>query len=71
MKVCTKCGDKFSGEEISEWRSEHEAFSDHPFICPDCYDRFQRMDLEDQFSVLMNDDIPSGLDATKPGCVVV
>lgn len=50
---CTKCGDRFISEEVSEWRSEHEAFSMHPFICPDCYDRLQRMDLEDQFEDLM------------------
>ena len=71
MHICTKCGDKFSGEEISELKAEHEAFSMHPFICPDCYDRLQRMDLEDQFSVLMDDDIPSGLDANTLGCAVI
>ncbi|MBQ9609360.1 MAG: hypothetical protein IJV15_07960 [Lachnospiraceae bacterium] len=72
MHICTKCGDKFSGEEIRELKSEHESFSMHPFICPDCYDRLQRVDLEDQFSILMNDaDIPSGLDADTLGCCVI
>ena len=54
MKKCTVCGDKFLWEEISEWRSEHEQFSMSPFICPDCYDKLQRKDLEDQFDELMD-----------------
>ena len=53
MQKCTICGDRVLGEEISEWRSEHEAFSLHPLICPDCYDRLNRKDLEDQFDELM------------------
>lgn len=55
MKRCVKCGDTFSGEEISELQAEGERFSFHPFICPDCYDNFQRKDLEDQFKQLMED----------------
>lgn len=53
MKICIKCKDQFSGEEISEWRAEHEIFSTNPFMCPDCYDIFIRQDLEDQFLELM------------------
>lgn len=56
MNHCTKCGDKFTREEVHELKAEHEAFSIHPFICPDCYDRLQRLNLEVQFSVLMSDD---------------
>ena len=52
MMVCTKCKEKFTGEEISELRAMHEPMSMHPFMCPDCYDRFMRQDLEDQFSEL-------------------
>lgn len=48
MSTCTKCGEKYSWEEVAEWQSEHEDFCSHPFICPDCYDRFQRQDLEGQ-----------------------
>lgn len=55
MRTCTVCGDRFLGEEISEWRSEREPFSDRPFICPDCYDRkFSHKDLEDQMEELMD-----------------
>lgn len=53
MKTCVKCGDRFSGEEISEWRADGEQYSTQPFMCPDCYDTFSRQDLEDQFSELM------------------
>jgi len=53
MMKCTRCGEKYTGEEVSEWRAEHEAFSRSPFICPDCYDTLSRMDLEDQFNELI------------------
>lgn len=55
MYKCTKCGEKYIGEEVSEWRSEKEQFSLRPFICPDCYDRLRMMDLEDQFKDLMEE----------------
>lgn len=53
MKICVGCKGRYTGEEISELRSEGEQFSMNPFMCPDCYDRFQRQDLEDQFSELL------------------
>lgn len=53
MYVCEKCKDRFTGEAVSEMRQEHEEFSLHPFICPDCWDRLRRMDLEDQFKDLL------------------
>lgn len=53
MIRCTKCGEKYSKQEIAELRAEHEPMSMHPFICPDCYDRIFSMDLEDQFDALM------------------
>ena len=49
MQKCTRCGERYSSEEISEMRADHEEFHMHPFIYPDCWDRIQRMDLEDQF----------------------
>ena len=55
MKTCTVCGDRFLGEEISEWRTDNEDFSLRPFICPDGYDRLRRKDLEDQFDELMRE----------------
>lgn len=56
MKTCTKCGDRFTGEEIAEWRADHEAFQESPLICPDCWDTlFAHKDLEDQFQEAMNE----------------
>lgn len=47
MQICTECGEKFTGEQISEMRAEHEDFWMHPFICPDCWDRIQHTDPEE------------------------
>ena len=55
MKICTCCKERYTGEEISELQAEGERFLFHPFMCPDCYDNFQRKDLEDQFKQLMKD----------------
>ncbi len=56
MRRCTVCGDRFLGEEISEWRADHEPYSLTPFICPDCYERkLGHKDLEDQFAELMEE----------------
>ena len=56
VRICTKCGDLFTDEDLAELRKEHESFSMDPFMCPDCYDRFSRMDLEDQFEDLMEEE---------------
>lgn len=56
MRKCSRCGDKFTGEEIAELMAEREEFSLHPFICPDCFDRLQRLDLEDQLDELIRED---------------
>ena len=47
---CVKCGEVFTPDEIREWKECGDAYSRQPFMCPDCYDRFQRMDLEEQFN---------------------
>lgn len=54
MQKCVKCGDRITGEEISEWRAEHENFSMHPLICPDCWDNLQKKDLEDQVKEVLS-----------------
>lgn len=61
MQRCVKCDDRFSGEEINEWRQDHESFSTRPFMCPDCYDTFSRQDLEDQFAELMGKSKKAGV----------
>lgn len=59
MKICTRCGERYTSEEISELRAEGEQFSLHPFMCPDCYDSFERQNLEDQFAQLMSGEVVS------------
>lgn len=54
MMKCTVCGESYTGEEVCEWRSDGEAYSHRPLICPDCYDNFSRQPLEAQFSQLMH-----------------
>lgn len=60
---CVKCGEVFTPDEIREWKECGDAYSRQPFMCPDCYDRFQRMDLEEQF----NDLIGGGSDDQRTG----
>lgn len=55
MRKCTICGDRFTGEEISEWHTDNEDFSLRPFICPDCFDRQERKAPEDQLKDLMEE----------------
>lgn len=57
MRKCSRCGDKFTGEEIAELMAEREEFSLHPFICSDCFDRLQRLDLEDQLDELIREEV--------------
>ena len=54
MQKCVIGGDRITGEEISEWRAEHENFSMHPLICPDCWDNLQRKDPEDQVKEVLS-----------------
>lgn len=56
-RKCLRCGDKFTGEEIAELMAEHEEFSLSPFICPDCFDWLQRLDLEDQLDELTREEV--------------
>lgn len=55
MKQCISCNDQFCKEDMKEWKEAGEPFSLTPFICPDCYDHFNRKDLEDQFNYLMKE----------------
>lgn len=54
IKTCVMCGEGYDQDEIQEWLESGEPFSSKPlFVCPDCFDRFTRQDLEDQFRELM------------------
>ncbi len=53
-RMCTKCGEKYSEQEIAELKGWGERMWFGPFICPDCYDGLRRNDLEDQVADLLN-----------------
>lgn len=53
LTICALCGEEYSAEDVADLKDMGEAFSRNPFICPDCYDRLQRMDPEDQIIELL------------------
>lgn len=53
-KECRFCGESYSNEELQELKEMGEEFCRKPFICPDCWDGFQRLDLEDQEKALFS-----------------
>lgn len=55
MCKCKICGDEYSKDDIRELKMMGEDFNRFPFICPDCWDEFQRLDSEDQMKLLLND----------------
>ena len=54
MCKCKMCGDVYSAEDLREIREMGEEYSKKPFLCPDCFDRFNRLDSEDQMELLLN-----------------
>ena len=54
-RICTKCGERYSGREVSQLKSWGEKMWLDPFICPDCYDALRRKSLEDQEKDLLNE----------------
>lgn len=54
-RMCTKCGEKYSEQEIAELKSWGERMWFDPFICPDCYDSLRRNDLGDQAAELLDE----------------
>lgn len=55
MYKCKICGDEYSKGDIREMKMMGDDFNRVPFICPDCWDRFQRLDVEKQAEMLIND----------------
>ena len=55
MCKCKMCGEEYSKADLRELRMMGDDYNRFPFICPDCWDNFQRLDLEDQEALLMND----------------
>ena len=54
MTKCMFCEEKFTGVELKELKEigEKYARTKHGFICPDCYDNFGRLSLEEQLLAL-------------------
>lgn len=53
--VCRMCGDRFTEADLRELRGFNEPCwrDGEMFICPDCWDDFERMDLDDQAKLLI------------------
>lgn len=53
MVKCVMCGDTFTEADLAELREIGEAYHREKgcFLCPDCWDSFQRMPLEEQARV--------------------
>ncbi len=54
-RVCAGCGDRYTEADIKELAECGErCFKGRGFfLCPDCYDAFTRLDLEDQEAYLL------------------
>ncbi len=52
---CEFCGALFTDNELEELREMGESFylDESIFICPDCYDRFEHLSLEEQFEKVL------------------
>ena len=53
---CSMCGEQFTADEVKELAEMGEPFQfcDGKFFCPDCYERYNRQSLEDQFETALN-----------------
>lgn len=54
MCKCKICGEGYSKADIRELKLMGEDLNRLPFICPDCWDDFQRLDSEAQMELLFN-----------------
>ena len=52
---CALCEEQFANDDLEEMKEMGKAFyhESNYFICPDCYDDYRRMCLEDQLSIVM------------------
>lgn len=55
--VCRVCGERYTAADLKELREMGEAYHREKgcFFCPDCWDDFQRLPLERQAEILIND----------------
>lgn len=54
---CAMCGDTFTEADLAEFQEMGEEYHREKkcFLCPDCWDTFQRMPLEEQARVAITD----------------
>ena len=54
--VCRLCGDAFNESDLDEFRDlgEEYHYENGQFFCPDCWDAFSRMTLEEQAAELLD-----------------
>ncbi len=52
---CSMCGEQFTADEVKELAEMGEPiqFYDGVFLCPDCYDSYSRLSLEEQFEAAL------------------
>lgn len=53
---CSMCGELYTADEVKEAAEIGEPFQfyDGKFLCPDCYDSYSRLSLEEQFETALN-----------------
>ena len=53
---CSMCGEQYTADEVKEAAEMGEPFQfyDGKFLCPDCYERYCRQSLEEQFETALN-----------------
>ncbi len=53
--ICKECGEVFTDAELKEFREMGEAHHREKgcFFCPDCWDSFRRLTLEEQAAALL------------------
>ena len=62
--VCRLCGESYTAADLKELREMGETYHREKgcFLCPDCWDAFQRLALERQVEILINDTLPEVTD---------
>ena len=62
--ICRLCGESYTAADLKELREMGEVYHREKgcFLCPDCWDNFQRLPLERQAEILINDTLPEVTD---------
>ena len=54
--VCVHCKEEFDSFDLREFKQMGEKYykDKGTFVCPDCYDYFEMLDLEEQFKSVLD-----------------